>query len=473
MSEALVATRTTRTKGSDRPPLAKGAYAASMTEPIPPSRVRRAYAVGCLFSLGTLALVVGSFVLWATRPIASDQQVADAAAQVERARQEPLTMCPRPVLRGEALPGDGAEGIAALAGMESRFLSCLVLVGGNLTTAREVLLADDSVRLASAEVHPFEERAALACAGLDTHVQSLLQRASGCTAQPLFRAEEDVSQMQQLEWALFLLARARIHEGRLQEGVELLLDVIRLGQDLSRGRASLVPVGTGSELQLSAAWQVEAIVASDLPWTSAMLEALERQAHVLATTMPEPTSWFPNDDLWVRQRALHQLDAWGDTALRDLAVADYAETQWPDCTGLATQACESRYRSLGEHVFETVETLDRLSWIPGVHRETDVRGGFYMRLRERESALGNAAYSAAAIEALQVLFLHRRMALSGTCPTAAALQTEALTRGYAGYIETTTGAPDPIRIGRSTDTTILRAYCPALHEGDTPNGGMP
>ena len=391
--------------------------------PSGPSRIRQAYALGCALLLGTALLIAGSAYLLATQPIASEAQIQAARARVAQGRSEMPTSCPRPVLRGVALPGDGGEG---LRGFTNRFPDCFALLGRDVSAA-------------SASPPALEQLAAVECAGVDTAVQALLQQGSGCTAQPWFVASPDNPNTPGIEDAMLLLARARIHEGRLQEGMELLLDMIRLGQDLSRGAASLEAAHAGLEVQSDAADQLEALLASDLPWTSAMLDELARQARVLVASTTEPTSWFAYEALSARHRAVARLQVPNDVltviALRDIAIEDYAETRWPECAGLTLQACSARYRVEIADVYPRVVARYRWDWIPGVERQTGIETTYIERLRDREHVLTDAARTEALLRALPALFLHRRMSLSGTCPTAEALQAEARAAGVAGGFE--------------------------------------
>ena len=437
--------------------------------------MRRAYAVGCLLLLGTVVIFAGSFFLWATRPIATEAQIQEAAARVERARGERVTSCPRPVLRGVALPGDGAEGLRELANARGPFLGCYEFIGANVQEVSDVFLVHHSMRrptwrLANSPQLEIERRAAAECAGLDTAVRALLQRESGCTAHPLLLPERDVPDFMQIEWAMFILARARMHEGRLQEAIEVVLDVMRLGQDLSRGRASLVPVRVGLQLQAEAAQQLEALLASDLPWTPTMLDELARQARVLASSGTEPTDWFRHHEIWLAEHALDQLhgpatDVWGEQALVDIATADYAGLHWPDCTG---PMCIARYQDAIVEGSREVAERGRFARIPGFEQGTRVRFEYVNRLREREHSLSTAAHNEALLRALPALFLHRRMSLSGTCPTAQALQAEARAAGLPDVeVQSSTEPHQPMLLRTAGQVEPLyRAHCPALREGD-------
>lgn len=459
-----------------------------MTQPTSP-RIRQAY-LGCALLLGTAFLFAGSVYFWATRPIASEAQIQAAAARVERARNEMPTSCPRPVLRGVALPGDGGEGFGDLARAEEPYLRCLrsiqryrfraqrVVLEERVTT-RPTLAPSSTARLAALEPPPFERVAVVECAALDTAVQAVLQRASGCAAQRLFHGDRRIPDIQTLGLAMFNLARARIHEGRLQEGIELLLDMIRLGQDATRGHVSLTNANLGLQLQSDAAHQLQALLASDLPWTSAMLGELARQASVLVASTTQPTAWFDYDPVSVRENALRWINSPAEelteSSLRDIAVEDYAETRWPDCAGLTLEACNARYREEIDAATQDIAAWWRVRSIPGAEREGRIRETYRAHLREREAVLVRAARNEALLRALPALFLHRRMSLSGTCPTAATLQAEALAAGMAGGFEVvdatqsillnppgifSTSIPRP-----SPETAFLyRAVCTPLRE---------
>ena len=448
-----------------------------------PSRIRQAYAVGCALLLGTALLIAGSAYVFATQPIASEAQVQAARAHVERAQSELPTSCPRPVLRGVALPGDGGEGLRALTSQS--FAACIELIERQPRAARDVTLVpvvlgrfqfevpNPTARLATAEPSSFEQSAAVACAGLDGAVQALLQRGSGCTASPFFLAPADTPDFARTKLAMFILARARIHEGRLQEGMELLLDVIRLGQDLSRGAASLATGHRALELQSEATQQLSALLASDLPWTAAILDELARQVQVLVGSMPEPTAWFAYGTLQLRSEAVEVLQVLGidghtENVQSDLAAEDYGATRWPACTS-TLQACSDRYRVEAADVSAQVAARYRWTWIPGVARQTGIEMTYVERLREREHVLTDAARTEALLRALPALFLHRRMSLSGTCPSTESLQVEARAAGVAEGFEIASSNQSilfwPPGVSTVSETELLyRAYCPALRE---------
>lgn len=443
--------------------------------------MQKLYAVGCSLLLATALLFAASAYFWATQPIASEAQIQAARARVAQGRSEIPTSCPRPVLRGVALPGDGDEG---LRGFTNRFPDCFALLGRDVSAAREVFLTDEMFRPDEAQARPasasppaFEQLAAVACVGVDTALQALLQQGSGCTAQPWFVASPDNPNTPGIEDAMLLLARARIHEGRLQEGIELLLDVIRLGQDLSRGAANLEVAHRGLALQLQAAEQLNVLVASELPWTSAMLDELARQAQVLVSTMPEPAPWFVYEAFSARLHALEVLHIprnalLTELALRDIAVEDYAETRSPACTGVTLEACRARHRVAVADMYARVVAGYRWDWLPSVVHRAQVELTYIERLRDREHVLTDAARTEALLRALPALFLHRRMSLSGTCPSAEALQAEARAAGVAEGFEIVASTQSillwPPRVYSATprpspETELLyRAYCPTL-----------
>lgn len=434
--------------------------------PSGPSRIRQAYAVGCLLVLATALLFAGSAYVFATQPIASEAQVQAAADRVAQGRNQLPTSCPRPVLRGVALPGDGAEGLGQLAGASSPWLPCLSFVGAHRWSPSSGPTLPISVLLA-------HEREALEmCAGIDTEVQALLQRGSGCTSQPLFsNASPD---MRGLADVLILIARARAHEGQVQEGAELLLDVVRLGQDFTRGPASLVPSDAGLQVQGGALRQLEVLLTTDLPWTRAMLEALERQARVLVDTMPEPLAWFQYNEVWVRQHALDVLAApvneeSTEQAFVDLAAATYGETRWPACTTLET--CAAGYGEAVANLRRASES--RLTRIPRIAQEVRIQAAHEDRVREREAALTVASVNEALLRTLPALFLHRRISLAGTCPSARSFQAEARAAGLGARFEVTPVrmSPHPLELHGTGTEIDLRAYCPAL--GEEHAGGLP
>lgn len=430
-----------------------------------PYAVGRLLTVGGLLAVGTTLLFVGLTHHWATTaPVAAETDPEEARARVAEARVELPEVCPRAVLRGVALPGDGAEGLRALADAES---ACLTVVASNGAWSGVT-----GARVASAAPLPLESQVVAECAGLDAAVQALLQRESGCTAEPLF-LDGDRPDIRGLADALITLARGPVREGRIQEGAELLLDVIRLGQDFTRGPASFVPVGVGQQVQTSAVLELEALLASDLPWTGAMLDELARQAQVLIATMPDPLLWFEYNAIWDRQHALDVLavpddEESSEEALVDLAAAEYGDTHWPACTTLET--CAARYR---EAVAALPRASDRHSAIPRIEREANVEAAYERRLRRREAALSVATLNQALLRTLPALFLHRRTSLSGTCPSAQSFQAEARVAGLGERFEVTASnqSPHPLHLHATGDATYLRVYCPAL--GAEVAGGLP
>lgn len=199
--------------------------------------------------------------------------------------------------------------------------------------------------------------------------------------------------------------------------------------------------------------------------------------------MTKPTSWFAYEALSARHRAVERLqiphnDGLTETALRDIAVEDYAETRWPECAGVTHQACRTRLHLEVANMYRQVGGRYRWDWMPGVRRQIHVESAYIEALRDREHELVDTARTEALLRALPALILHRRMSLSGTCPSAEALQAEARAAGVAEGFEIVASTQSilfwppgvfrtstvPVTPRPSPETELLcRAYCPALH----------
>ena len=79
----------------------------------------------------------------------------------------------------------------------------------------------------------------------------------------------------ELEDLLVKLRQAdRIRRGELRSGFEVLLDVIRLGDDLSRGPTTAVTAMIGRSAARQAHGQLETLLVQDLPWDEETLREL-------------------------------------------------------------------------------------------------------------------------------------------------------------------------------------------------------
>lgn len=327
-----------------------------------PTRHRRALRIALTAFIVPTLLLGGGLWLYARRPFTSardDLELRRAVDEllVEARRQR----CTRPVLRGDPTPGDGTDALFALLDTHGQFGACLQL-GRDHGVIEPILFwhgASAEVRLhelpaEGAESSPVpddppppegdewfyvgaargfhrtpldaERRLLEACAGIDVEIERIAQYDSVCTPGPFgsVRLEEDeaLRNLLALSRVASILARDHMRRGEPRRGFELLLDTAQLMTDAQRGRPQLL-VGAMADAGAGlAASQIVGLLAQDQSYSDGDLEALERQASVLASQPPHAWRRVFDDGLTAAIPALRR-EGWTPPAgLDDVTVGE-------------------------------------------------------------------------------------------------------------------------------------------------------
>jgi hypothetical protein len=363
---------------------------------------------------------------------------------------------------------------------------------------------------------PEEREVLAACPGIDVAVETIVRHRSVCTPFDLASSvivegggvtSGAAQRAIVLADALAVHARDRIRRGEPARGVSLLLAGLSLLTDMTRGRPSLV----GAMIAIAGIdrllVQLGIVLASDLSLTDGELARLQRQVLGLTSELPEPATWIADDSILV---ALGPLEArgWapppgvrvtvdpelamgrddGELAPGDALIVSMLHVQHHlrgVCTGAATrEACGD---AIGREIDRAIDEADASegwrTWLgmalgPRALRDDVLRREYVDTLVSLAQYVRRAYRAEADLRALWILLEHRRLALAGPCPTAAALgahltnvPTEA---GFGGHFDVfdTHLAYRPLEISApgwlgdaswgAVRLPLLDAYCPTL-----------
>ncbi|MBM4352685.1 MAG: hypothetical protein FJ109_02650 [Deltaproteobacteria bacterium] len=197
-------------------------------------------------------------------------------------------LCPRPVLRGKALPGSGQNDLAGvLEGKENE--ACYKAAGGKDADALWAWLEQPS--------HDSGPPAGIvkACRGLPAAVSHATRHEDACSPYLVGRrAMPSLVRLLRLSWVLAMNVRMLADAGKTAAALALAFDGLRLFQDLSRGAGAPYATGTVG----GAAWHV--IVTRGIgPTLSAalpspdLLARITQEVEVLLATEPAFCDFLP------------------------------------------------------------------------------------------------------------------------------------------------------------------------------------
>ena len=499
-------------------------------DPMPNARCTRMTAA--VLVLGLVCVGVWALRLWLTRPLASADEIeATGELALDAIRDAQTRSCPRPVLRGEAIAGDASADLVRLLSVDSPFAACLSFVGEHRTEVEDAIWLSDGrieplpedttrteveddppspdassewdyprkARRLHAEPLAVEREVLTRCAGLDLEVDRIVQHASVCTPFPFGSGDPDIRVLWLMK-ALVIVARDRLQHGESRRGFELLLDAEQFALDAQRGRPQLVGAMIGVAAMRLIHAQVQWLLLNELPWTEADLVALTHQASLLSAQVNRPDRWAADDLLAVTFPVLSQLGVGipeeaivvPSTLSDEAAIGLIAFTMhtYPNiarlCEGLGTnQECAARYGAEAARVaaLEDSVVLPFAYAFPNLAPDEFQSTEFASWHRSMVPLLNRAWRAEAERDALPLLFVARRLALDGQCPTAEELTREAGTlltpTGLGGALEVLSSnvefeplevcAPGwmaPVDLGR-VRLPLLDAYCPAFPLVDT------
>lgn len=411
-----------------------------------------------------------------TRPYASDDEIASIARETTRAILERRAeRCFRPPLRGDAIAGSGRdEVIAILAQNDCRTRT---MAPGWASAPDGELPPDPLVPL-----DPFDGAPAPNAIPLEMapRLPPMLQR----TAQPAERAvidecgravarmrraiaHEDLcspfgietygndgldNSFERVEHAFATIARDEVRQGRLLEGIEVLLDAMRLAMDMARGPATRNVAMDGSVRLGVLENEFEVLLAQDMGWDDATLRQLEAEVIVLAQTSPMPDRPH-REDPWATLAATLPLLAWEPPErLRTRLSDDFIQHTWRDSGGDIELSLDDGRRAAVTSAHRMLGWVSQLRCSPADTREAcdrrlratvaasarrpapmvwwrtwlrSARGRIETIVDENpleyhvQAGFGSRAWREAVARALWIVLEHRRLTVTGTaCPTA-------------------------------------------------------
>lgn len=404
---------------------------------------RRRIAVG--IGVG-ITVVVVCLWLWHWRvTVPSDAVVAEVGRIVGDAYVDARrTPCPREVLRGTPLRGDGARMLRELVSPDGAYGSCFVALAPVDGETMDVVIPPS-------------------CAGIEIEVAEALQHESLCSPLPIGDEPHGVVHYVRLARVLAAIAGARVEEGRVQEGLEIALDALRLANDVARGRVSFLASMIASAM-VDAPVQTLTRLMRELPRDAPIdVASIERQALVLGRTQSGPEHWAENDILMLLRAPLEQRGwtapraiademgpalPWGedDPHAYDRALvgaqADLARAR-AICAGAATRReCVEAWRA-------EATRAEPPSWFASIGDPSLV--DYAETVRSVSPYFVRAAEAEAAVRAVVALFVHRRLAATGdACVTPGALEAElrrvGIADGFGGTFSVRACPDDPCRL---------------------------
>ncbi|MBN8612071.1 MAG: hypothetical protein J0L92_15865 [Deltaproteobacteria bacterium] len=403
---------------------------------------RRGIAVG--IGAGITVVVTGLGLWHWSVTVPSDAVVAEVGRIVGDAYVDARrTPCPREVLRGTPLAGDGARALRELVSADGAYGSCLVALAPVDGESTDVVIPPS-------------------CAGIELEVAEALQHESVCSPLPIGDEPHGVVHYVRLARVLAAIAGARAEEGRVQEGLEIALDALRLASDVARGRVSFLASMIASAM-VDAPVQTLTRLMRELPRDAPIeLASLERQALVLGRTQSGPEHWAEDDILMLLRAPLEQRGwtvpraiedemgpalPWGedDPHAYDRALvgaqADLARAR-AVCAGATTRReCVEAWRT------EAVRAEP--SWFASLVDPSLV--DYAETVRSVSPYFVRAAEAEAAVRAVVALFVHRRLAATGdACVTPGAVEAElrrqGIAEGVGGTFSVRACPDDPCRL---------------------------
>jgi hypothetical protein len=316
--------------------------------------------------------------------------------------------CPRPVLRGEPSEGAVAPGIVALVEPTATTKRCLEAV-----RQRQPALAAELFYPSKQRPMGYPDRyvsrpftgvgpglavvaVARACGAVVDSLRKSVSMRDGCSPyRPGVRCSLRWIGVLRASKAVVAQARVALVNGRRRKGLELLVDLLRLSQDIERGGASWRVSNVAHGVAEIAVPLLEQALSESTGLTPAILAGVKRQLSVLLNSEPHPAgalrgeylsviletmlpqfaakSWRPPGPGCVVRMAAPQasrrerrsLEAWKDVwALQALVYEQIARDMGLVCPNSATpQFCEqalvrlaSRYRKLGARAFPRLQS---------------------------------------------------------------------------------------------------------------------
>lgn len=217
--------------------------------------------------------------------------------------------CPRPVLRGEPLPGSAAADMRAVLEGDAETRPCLELLDG--LAEKEpgwagAILHDGLpqtqpalVRCAAYARRPGAaaagaetvERVVAACAPLVDRLRRAVGHGDACSPyRPGLECADDLLVRLRVARVVALTAHRLLAAGERRAAAELLLDGLRFGQDLTRGGACMLDAAMGVAMAEALVPVLELVLVMDDGADPALWLQLQRELERLAASEPPPAA---------------------------------------------------------------------------------------------------------------------------------------------------------------------------------------
>jgi hypothetical protein len=317
--------------------------------------------------------------------------------------------CPRPVLRGDPVDGAAARNIVPLVEPTSAVRRCLEVVRRRQPALGAALYYPSKQRPPGYPdryvSRPFEGvtqgevavvAAARACGAAAKHLHKAVSRRDGCSPyRPGVRCSPRWIELLRVSKGLAAQARLALINGHKRKGLTLLLDLLRLSQDLGRGGTSWMVSNVAHAVAEIALPLLEQALNETTGFTPALLADVRRQLSVLLNSEPHPAGALRGEYLSViletllpqfatkgwkvpgvgcvvkmsapkaSRRERRSVEAWKDVwALHALVYEQIARDMGLVCPASATpQFCAqaltrltSRYKRLGARAFPRLQS---------------------------------------------------------------------------------------------------------------------
>jgi hypothetical protein len=231
-------------------------------------------------------------------PVVSAAETAAMEADLmKRVEANRTKQCPRPVLRGQALPGNADADVLALVDAAGPLASChKAAKAGNDAASEALRSCADKNDSKSCRPRALDDPAAVVPAVADIEAECGDALAAAITravshedsCSPYLAGRHPLgadATMVQVARAGLIRARQLARDGRDSEAVRLLFDLVRLGQDLARGGGPMIAAMVGVAL-VSVANQGLEVVLPRGKLAPAEIAALADEAEMLAASQP-------------------------------------------------------------------------------------------------------------------------------------------------------------------------------------------
>ena len=222
-------------------------------------------------------------------------------------------VCKRPVLLGQPLPGPAGGDMLAALGGAPELEACLAVSRGKMKGLSAALWFPEGARPPGVParllrtVRPLGDPAAdgdsvrevaTACEPLAGLVQRAVRHEDACSPyMPGLRGQPAIEPIMDVRRALVVLIRHRLEAGDVHAGVDLLLNGVRIGQDLKRGNSSALLAMLANSFMDRQLQLLELVLNRPGKLGDRLLASIERRLGMLIESEPHPGDFMAGDYL--------------------------------------------------------------------------------------------------------------------------------------------------------------------------------